>query len=238
MFRPSQKINFVPGIGIHVITPQSAAAAWWLSGGISSSDVAGVWQAKGAANYAASQVNLAQPGTNDLGETNGAVAWDAVNGWKFVAANAQAFSTSIPLTKASSMIVKFSNHDTTNAGYIVMGSARSAPTVYHMMGPYYFSTKRYRLDEDGVLRQFSIAGGAASGVIGMAGQDTYLNGINNGTVPGVGYSAIFGYGPSIGALRSAIGSYGFYITAYIQSAVQYIGTITPAQMLAVSTVMP
>lgn len=60
---------------------------WWLAGGIDPSSVDGAYVALGAASKAASLINLADPGTNDLTEA-GTVTWSAVAGWSgFSAAN-------------------------------------------------------------------------------------------------------------------------------------------------------
>lgn len=61
----------------------AAAEPWWLAGGVAAANCVAAYQPKGAADYAASKVNLANPGTYDA--TDGAVypTWDAANGWKF-----------------------------------------------------------------------------------------------------------------------------------------------------------
>lgn len=60
---------------------------WWLSGGIDPANVLAAYQPKGAASYAASKVNLANPGTYDMaeGDADGALApaWSAEDGWNF-----------------------------------------------------------------------------------------------------------------------------------------------------------
>lgn len=67
--------------------PTKAAKNWWLAGDIPSINCKLAYQAKGAANYAASKVNLANPGTYNLLDTGGAVSWDATNGWMFSGSN-------------------------------------------------------------------------------------------------------------------------------------------------------
>lgn len=58
-----------------VVTP------WYLSGGVDPSDCIAAYQAKGAESYAASKVNLANPGIHDLTDNN-TVPWDSTDGWK------------------------------------------------------------------------------------------------------------------------------------------------------------
>lgn len=117
--RPGQKIHFVPGIGINIVTPMSAAATpWWLSGGISAADVAGVWQAKGAASLAASYLRLAgnegnaniDPAVIGVGV---APTWNTIDGW--VGNGLAWLDTGIVPVENSLLIVRFTNaNDETN----------------------------------------------------------------------------------------------------------------------------
>lgn len=55
---------------------------WWLAGGVDPGDCIAAYQPKGAASYAASKVNLANPGTYNV--TPGSdPSWSAANGWEF-----------------------------------------------------------------------------------------------------------------------------------------------------------
>jgi hypothetical protein len=54
---------------------------WWLNGGILPADCIGAYQAIGAASYAASLVNLANPGTYDLTAPVGTPVWNTTDGW-------------------------------------------------------------------------------------------------------------------------------------------------------------
>ena len=60
----------------------AADTSWWLAGGISADNCIAAYQAKGAASYAASLVNLANEGTYDL-TTTVDPAWSADTGWTF-----------------------------------------------------------------------------------------------------------------------------------------------------------
>ncbi len=94
---------------------------WYLSGGIAGANCIGAYQAKGAASYAASKVNLNNPGTNDLSDGAAFPTWAADTGWTFVAASSQyltiasAIATVVPL----SMVCRF-NADDANTYYILM----------------------------------------------------------------------------------------------------------------------
>ena len=63
---------------------QAAATSWWLAGGISASDCIAAYQPKGAASYAASLININNPGTRNLTNTGIDPSWDATNGWTVV----------------------------------------------------------------------------------------------------------------------------------------------------------
>lgn len=56
-------------------------AAWWLSGGIAAANCVAAYQAKGAASYAASKVNLTGDAAYNLVEVGSATSWDATTGW-------------------------------------------------------------------------------------------------------------------------------------------------------------
>jgi hypothetical protein len=234
--RPGQKIHFVPGIGINVITPQSAAeASWWLSGGISAENVAGVWQAKGAASLAASYLRLA----GDQGYANidpaivGGVApaWDATNGWT---GNGTAYlKTGIVPDNNYSIIVKFSYTAPLSGGDCWNGVVETAPSLR------YFALSNPRSDNkagygaSGPIQV--VAPSFFHGTIAIAGRRAYRNGVDEG----------------ISLVDSGVPlTRGIYILARnldgtadskatnkfsVQSIAIYKNTITAPQMLAVHT---
>lgn len=60
----------------------AAASSWWLAGGIDPANCIVAYQPKGAADYAASKVNLANPGTyNGVGINTDDMPWSANTGW-------------------------------------------------------------------------------------------------------------------------------------------------------------
>lgn len=71
-------------------TGVTAGGAWWnLFGAIPLANCVGAYAAKGAASYAASKLNLATPGINDLADGTAFPTWDATDGWTFTAASSQ-----------------------------------------------------------------------------------------------------------------------------------------------------
>jgi hypothetical protein len=91
----------------------AAASSWWLSGGISAVNCIAAYQPKGAADLAASYINLANPGTYNAAP-GVAPTWDATDGW--TSDGTQYLTTGITLTTAGtwSAICRFS--DISNAG--------------------------------------------------------------------------------------------------------------------------
>lgn len=79
---PYTKLNrtrLVPS-GLGQIVDVDGVTSWWLSGGIPAANCIAVYQPKGAASYAASKINLANPGTYDATE-GVAPSWAAETGW-------------------------------------------------------------------------------------------------------------------------------------------------------------
>jgi len=67
---------------------KKTAIDWWLAGGINAANCIAAYQPIGAADYATSKVNLANPGTYDAYEGT-APDWSAVTGWTFDSTNSQ-----------------------------------------------------------------------------------------------------------------------------------------------------
>jgi len=80
---------------------------WWLAGGISAANCIAAYQPIGAADYATSKINLANPGTYDAYEGT-APDWDAINGWDFNGTDDILYTGLIPVNNQNwSMIARF-----------------------------------------------------------------------------------------------------------------------------------
>jgi hypothetical protein len=77
------KGRFVPSIG------GGAFPKWWLSGSIPAANCIAAYAPKGAASYAASKVNLANPGTYNATDGTNYPTWDTAVGWTFAKASVQ-----------------------------------------------------------------------------------------------------------------------------------------------------
>jgi hypothetical protein len=99
------------------------ASAWYLAGGVDPANCIAAYQAKGAASYAASKVNLANPGTWDLSEII-APTWNALTGWTFDGATTL-LDTGLTLTQipqlTSSFTGKYANVPTSDGTKSVIG---------------------------------------------------------------------------------------------------------------------
>ena len=89
------------------------AGGWWLAGGIDPDNCVAAYQPKGAASYAASKVNLAQPGTYDLADPATQPTWDAATGWTFAGGATQFFDTGYTGPATITLIVRYSGASTT-----------------------------------------------------------------------------------------------------------------------------
>jgi hypothetical protein len=94
--------------------PKSQAVAvvsgdtWWDLNGTITSCVA-AYQAKGAADYAASKVNLANPGTYNATDGTGYPSWNASTGWTFDGSDDYLNTGLKPGSTSWSYIIRFSN---------------------------------------------------------------------------------------------------------------------------------
>lgn len=73
-------------IPVYILNPATptppVVIPWYLAGGVSAANCIAAYQAKGAASYAASKINLINPGTYNLID-GVSPTWDAINGWTF-----------------------------------------------------------------------------------------------------------------------------------------------------------
>lgn len=97
-------------LGAGIQKPISPAGGdWWLAGGIAAANCIAAYQAKGAASYAASKVNLANPGTYNLADGTGYPTWNATDGWVFDGVDDILRMTSKPVALSWSFLVKYSD---------------------------------------------------------------------------------------------------------------------------------
>lgn len=200
----------------------TVAQKWWLTDGVSDSDVAGVWQAIGAYTQAESYYNLDTIGTNDL-SVGSAPTWAAASGWTFTS---DYLDTGITPASDYTMIARCVNTGGSGRQH-VMGSAAT--------------NANFRMDVgDGAAITYgdstssTFAGDYTDGVACMAASQFYFDGSLIGSVNGT-----FSGSPIdifIGAFNNA-GSPSDPWPGTVQAAVIYNTTLTAAQIATISTQM-
>lgn len=216
----------MPRIGINIIRPMSAAATpWWLSGGIPAANCIAAYQAKGAATYAASKVNLTGNAAYDL-TVGSAPAFDTAVGWTFTG---DYLITGIIAAANYSGFVQFSGGSTTSRRALFSGGTNGAGFAIWST----WSTDNKTRFSEGGAGVFS-DNQLTSGNVGLAGKKCYENGINTKTI---GVGATYGdYTIWIGA-QNVNGSPANPYSGNIQAAAFYNVAISDAQALALATAM-
>lgn len=210
------------------------APPWWNPDGATpggaGGNCVGAYQGIGAASYALSLVNLANPGTYNLTENNGAVPWAAGTGWGFVAAQQKSFDTGIvpTLNQTWSVLYQYSGLVVVAGTYLfglydgVGNNGSFALRSNAANGRSYHGTTASLINNAPVL--------AANGNYGFAGVTPYRNGIAepNPVLVGAGTCDVPVY---VGALNLNGGAASWATHNGLAFAV-YNVTLTPAQALA------
>jgi hypothetical protein len=234
--RPGQKVRKTPGTdwGVRVIEPgfPTAGGGWWDDFGAIGCCV-GAYQGRGAANYATSLINLANPGVNDLVAILGPPAWNAIQGWFNFALLGTAFDTGlIPAADQSwSLLIQYANE--TVAWRSPMGVVNAgANTRFLVNSVRPVPGNQVGYGNGGLVVQ---APQLLTGNLGVAGNQGYRNGIADGGPIGVwgGASVLPIY---VGA-QNLVGAINGPTGADVWAASVYSCTLTAPQMLAVATNM-
>ena len=222
-------IGFALGRGLKRAVP----GGWWLAGGISPAVCTAAYQAKGAASYAASKVNLANPGTYDAADDANLPSWDAVNGWLFT--GSEYLKTTFTAGLAGTVMVRYTYSQTGTTFYQLCGLTNGAN---------YALTVQAR----GNIRSYYGHGGSITYYADNPSDNTTLAVASDGESNGSGYLdgteviSTVAYGTTLSA-SPAIG--GYYLTAgsswngsfigEIQAIAFYSAKLTGAQIAALHT---
>lgn len=207
---------------------------WWLSGGISAANAKRAYAPKGAASYAASLTNLANPGTGNA-TAIGSPQWDATSGWKFLNGQFTGMLTGLNLAgtnKAWSILIRWSNpYDVTGTGWL-FGAV--VDQYNDSIGFYWHANGVSSLAaSSGYKSDLAVA---ASTIVGIAGNKAYSNGSDIGTISNK--NAI---NAALTDLTIAGRWNGSAFTAIrqmnCQAFVAYDAVLTPAQVSAVTAAM-
>ena len=201
------------------------AEDWWLAGGIPAANCFAAYQPESAVSYAASKVNLANPGTYNATE-GAAPDWDAVNGWKF---NGSSYYLTTGLSSGSgySMIIKFTNASVNGGMLAGMQYGGSGDRFY--LRPVEGGSHRYGYGNSST----TAAGAANNGVMALTPTKGFLNGLQDATLTGTltNNQTIF-----IGCYSGSSGNPAYYTDADIQAIAIYDIDIS-AYISALTTAM-
>jgi hypothetical protein len=208
--------------------------SWYLSGGIAAANCIAAYQPKGAANLAASYINLANPGTYNAAPGT-APTWDVTSGWKFNGSSQYLTTGGIQPdnNQTWTFISRFSNITAVAYSGPICTSNTTKTDLYFLI-PYeqnppnkrrYLSGKAY---VDG-------AAFTSSGIMALAGVKTYFNGSSDSAdiATGTGGTQAVLW---MGAAWNGASTY-YYFTGYVQASAIYNATLTPAQISALTTAM-
>lgn len=211
------------------------ANQWWLSGGISAANCVAAYQPKGAASYAASKTNLANPGTYDATDGTAYPTWDATNGWK--SNGTQYLRTGIFPTNDYSAIVRFSNVTSSDGVFVLFGSQNVTSLDRFLIMPKFTSNAGVRY---GFGTGVNVTPSLTSGVLAIAKQAGYRNGSSDATLGTISTFMpkilIFQYNQDT-TTGEYLGNNGNGLAAYIQAFAIYSTTISASQVAALTTAM-
>ena len=208
-----------------ITNPMPSLGNWWLAGGVSPSNAIAAYQPVGAANYDASKINLANPGTYNA--TDGvAPDWDSVNGWKSNGTKWLHTGVTNSVAGTWSIIVKLSNS----------AASSGAMGVSNGVGQYMFIRNAVYGTYTLYIGSGAVGGtgNVLSGVLAIAGTNGYLNGTNIGSRGG---GTVFTQDIHIFGTSNASDTSSYLGALNIQSAAIYNTPITAAQVLAVTNAM-
>lgn len=202
------------------------ATPWYLSGGVALANCIAAYQPKGAANLAASYVNLANPGTYNAAP-GVAPGWNASDGWIGDGLSKYLDTGITPAAQSWSIIIRFSGGSSTGGTLAGMvNTVGGVDRFYYQFGANPIYANGQNVASPGVY--------IASGVIALAGAYGYKNGVQDVGPMSAGagiYRSVY----ILAQHRDA--TIINYSTANIQAMAIYNATLTPAQVAALTTAM-
>jgi peptidoglycan/xylan/chitin deacetylase (PgdA/CDA1 family) len=213
-----------------VLSPRSAAGAWWQAAGVTP------WAAygpRGAASFAASLVDLTGQGHNATDPGGAATpAWDAVNGWTFDGVGTYLQTTFVPAqTQAQTLIVQYTRAALGESQCITASFGGSGNTRFGLYASQSAGTAA--IYQNGGAQQVGPAMGG--GNLAVAGNQGYRNGIADGD-PVAAYDNAPDDALYIGA-RNNDGTPDYFLGGRIQSLALFDSVLTAPQVKALATAM-
>lgn len=225
----SRHIVIPPLLGVRTFAPRSAAASWWVVAG---KTCVAAYQPKGAADIAASYVNLANPGTYDAAP-GVEPTFDTATGWTFDGVNDVLKTGITPANNQTwSVLVRFSNVAATGYQYVA-GIHINDTTCFGIQWRNLNTSYTYRNGGTSA----TVASGPTAGVVAVVGANGYLDGVDVADIdPGGGASFAFAT-IGLGAAYANVSLAVRFLPCKIQAAVIYSDTLSAAQVATVSAAM-
>ena len=204
----------------------AAVAANWYDG------LTVAYQAKGAVSYAASKINLANPGTYDASDGTAYPTFGSGTGWTFNGSTQYLSCGVVPFTETWTAIIRFAN--ATNNG-MPFGVMNNTGGFFVGMRPYWtaFSVRVYY---NFAGSQNAVTGAQTAGTMAIAGANCYLNGTADGTIPS---SAAWAANRlmMIGALGQFNNTPGSFFSGDVVAFALKNATLTAGEVATVSAAM-
>lgn len=207
-------------------------APWYLKGGVASANCIAAYKAKGAASYAASKINLANPGTYDAADGAAFPSWAAATGWTFNGTTQYLDTGVVPVNDQTwSMIVKYNSY--TTGAVTVCGMYEDVPGIRAFL---------IQVNDGGDLLTYyngnntSAAPHLHAATLAIGGTIAYRDGVPDGAaigaIPGVFVGSIY-----IGAVNYDAGTAAGFLPGVITSLAIYDAVLTEAQVVAIGAEM-
>lgn len=202
----------------------TGSANWWEAGG--ATGIVGAYMAKGAADFATSKINLANPGTHNAADGSTPPSWASGDGWTF---NSSSYlTTDITITKDYTALIQV---NTIGAGQPVLFGLSDGGGLFRLYADF---ANECNFGNGG---QTAYAPGFASaGNVGMAGLTAIRNGASDGAIAGGGYSGTSTEPVWIGG-QNAGGSFANGANFKCTAFAIYNNTLTSGQYAAVAAAM-
>jgi hypothetical protein len=216
-------------LGRGVIRP--ASGGWWLSGGIAAANCIAAYQPKGAADYAASLVNLANTGTYNATGFN-TPGWNATDGWILVGYSPFKYMRTgiTSFTTGWSIVARLKSTGSNRLFGVQNAENKTKQSAFN------FSNGKLLWALDSILYGTDTSG-TKDAHLAILGNKGYLNGTLDGT--GTDAADYSGVDFQIGGYNKNGTADGFAagITEYVYSFAIYNTVITTAQLAALVTAM-
>jgi hypothetical protein len=200
---------------------------WWE---VSGKTCVAAYQAVGAADYAGSLVNLANPGTLDLTEGS-APSWDAQLGWSFNGST-QYLDTGYNDPTGCTVIVRFANATLGGGGRAMCGSIDDHGGI--LIACYWWASSVV-LSASQSESKISSATTSDKGVWALAARDFYQGGVNQDSLSS--HYSTSSNTIAIGCARQPNGTPNAFYAGDILAVAIYSDTLTAGQVADVSDKM-